>query len=375
MDLGQKSILIVFLLLCILSFSVFSYSYYEDFEYVTTFAVNGWNFNTFGGCTPSPPTSPFDFTTSYAGGTKAFGKNGTIAGCSWEIQKDSLFNNVTQLITLSFDYYINSKSLKSTTYNSFILSYGLRQADIRGRLYHNDSNVEISDTTGAICECNIDNYYNNTHRISLSYDRQNLFITLTIDGNGTNCTNIPVVSNTYVNGIWFAENAPSTSYYFYNFDNIQVDISDTNISGTAYAPCDVNTDCLSGKCEYSQCVLKLANEDCTGDSQCISSLCINGRCKKASLGQMVQESKTEQFGDDSATNNFISFILMVGLAGAVLLMGGVSSLGILLSIVVFVVSGFFFGIIGWLSPFILIGLVVAMLIVMVLVFMMRGQSG
>ena len=140
------------------------------------------------------------------------------------------------------------------------------------------------------------------------------------------------------------------------------------------SPCESNDECRSGKCQNGFCVLKLGREDCDFDIECLSGKCLNGKCTKPSAIQLLDASKTDQFGDDPKSNNFISLFIMVGISLTIILAGGVGGLAVIGSILFFIVSGFFFALIGWLSPFILIGMVVSVLIIFVFFMILKGSA-
>lgn len=131
------------------------------------------------------------------------------------------------------------------------------------------------------------------------------------------------------------------------------------------ASCEIDDDCDCRLCEYGFCVLRRARMDCvingtSRDDCCLSGDCSNGKCTKEGLWDSIESSKNQQFGDDVDTNNFISLFFIIGISGFLMyygnIIGGVFAL-YLLSI--------FFVIVGWLSPFILIGIIITGLIAVV----------
>jgi len=89
----------------------------------------------------------------------------------------------------------------------------------------------------------------------------------------------------------------------------------------------------------------------------------------------VNQVKDGAVGDDSVTNNIISFIVSIGLALLVaggLLYFGAGVLSLIAGGVVCVLSMFMFAQMGWLSPFILIGLIIVLILLVFFGIIMRG---
>jgi len=143
------------------------------------------------------------------------------------------------------------------------------------------------------------------------------------------------------------------------------------INGTG-AGCIQDSDCYTGNCEYGFCVLQGDNEECVNDNQCLSGECTNGKCAKASYWDRIDASKTQQYGNDSKTNNFIALFFMLGIPILFLIYG--AKTGIYGAIASFFVLSFFFTIVGWLSIFILFGIILVALVILVLGFMLSGDS-
>jgi hypothetical protein len=136
------------------------------------------------------------------------------------------------------------------------------------------------------------------------------------------------------------------------------------------SPCSSASDCIGNlQCVYKVCSKVGFNQPCTIDSECVSNDCVNGKCTKPTLWQGVDASKTEQFGDDTPTNNILSIILML-VIGAMIgyyinIWAGMMALFVL---------GIFFTMVGWLSGFILVGLFIVGVIAIVFGLMIAGQS-
>jgi len=143
-------------------------------------------------------------------------------------------------------------------------------------------------------------------------------------------------------------------------------------------PCTDNSQCFTGKCLYGKCMQKEESESCLNDYECISENCVDGLvCSKASLWQSLEGTKKELAGDDVNTNNLLAIILSVSLGGLIAMIAaraGSVALGGIGAIFGIMIGFIFFTMVGWLSPFILIGLVIVAVlgIVMLIVFGSRG---
>lgn len=140
-------------------------------------------------------------------------------------------------------------------------------------------------------------------------------------------------------------------------------------------PCNTNSECLTGLCEYHYCGLKSGNMPCTSDSQCISGECVNSRCTRADLWTMLDTSKTQQFGSGTSTNNFISLFLMIGIAIGMIILGKGSMGAMIASGASFIGLAIFFTLVGWLSPFIMIGAFIIMIIITILLVIIMRPGG
>ena len=125
--------------------------------------------------------------------------------------------------------------------------------------------------------------------------------------------------------------------------------------------CESDSDCAGNlKCEYGVCSLSGFNEECSTNAECLSGECVAGYCTKSGLWALLSASKTQQFGDDTHTNNFISLIIIISVASAV----GIY-LNIWGGIMVLFSLGIFFTLVGWLSAFILVGFFIVGIIALV----------
>jgi len=175
--------------------------------------------------------------------------------------------------------------------------------------------------------------------------------------------------------------------------NVSIAYKDTNVSTPAYffvdnfifrynevtngtgSGCSVNSDCESGKCQGGFCVLKSDGEPCISNSQCISGECTNDKCAKTPLWDKIDYLKDESYGDDSNSNNLIAILLMCFISGLLVVSvaqhGGGIFAGVI-GVLSFVTLAIFFTIVGWLSPFILLGIFFIGLVIIVLAFVIGG---
>lgn len=143
--------------------------------------------------------------------------------------------------------------------------------------------------------------------------------------------------------------------------------------GDLTTPCSENSDCNSGYCEYNTCQLKPSNYACNLDAECLSGNCLENKCTKPSLSDSLNQGKNSQFGSDSATGNIVSLFLIVGLTIVIIVGSGGSLAGIVVGGFTFVATSILFTILGWLSPFILLGVFIVLLFGIVVMVMLGGN--
>lgn len=136
--------------------------------------------------------------------------------------------------------------------------------------------------------------------------------------------------------------------------------------------CSVNEDCYTGLCENNICSLLPFKHECIANNQCLSGECNNGKCTNPDYWSRIDNAKTSIFGNTSSTNNFIALIFMFGLPALFLIYG--NALGKWLAIPSFLGLSIFFAIVGWLSPFLLVGFLVSGLVIASLIFLLGGGS-
>ena len=165
-------------------------------------------------------------------------------------------------------------------------------------------------------------------------------------------------------------------YSFVFFDDFAM-TTYTNLNETGDY-CNNNADCLSGLCEYNFCVLKVGRAECTSNSQCLSGVCSNEHCTDPDAWVKVEAVKTQLFGDSESSNNMIALVIIIGVPIMIVLAIASTvpeAIGIVIAMAILLmyVLAFFMTIIGWLSPFILLGFIMVALIGMALKFI--GSSG
>jgi len=376
----KKTIMLIILIL--LSFFVSAETYYTDFydsfDYSNAFSSHGWAYS--NGACGSPSELSIPITSIF--GTNAFGTNST-SGCGFGYQRSitkSFSNNFTDIVRINYDFYIQNDTVLSSGQPFSIVVYNSTIATL-GDLYfrHNSTGVSLYGYDGSsqtfLCHYSgLIMPYNISAVISI--DVLNHVINWQIN-NYMVCNAVSFsLQYTKFSRISLINYVDDLERVIVQTDNLIVSTSDVLLNNLSIAgePCESSNDCYTGKCEYGACVYKQVGVSCDYDSQCASGECKNGLCTKASLSQNLENAKNEQFGNDAKTNNIISLFFMIGVPAIIVIMSGGSALGILLSIGLFIVEGFLFTIMGWLSPFILIGIVVFALIIMVFAFMIKGQT-
>jgi len=142
--------------------------------------------------------------------------------------------------------------------------------------------------------------------------------------------------------------------------------------------CSLDWECYTGYCDYlHSCSRKSWRTPCVNDFECVSLKCSAGFCSKATLWQNVDASKDEGVGDDEATNNLISItvsIFMGLVVGFVLFKIGGGWVAAVGAGVVTLAMMFFFVIVSWLSPWILVANILVLAVVTAFVLTV-GTSG
>lgn len=135
-----------------------------------------------------------------------------------------------------------------------------------------------------------------------------------------------------------------------------------------------NALCASGKCSYGKCALLLNNEPCTTDVYCLSGSCNNGFCSNPGQWALINAGTKELFGGNSNDFLFVAIFVLIIIGGGIIIASGGNIWGIVLAGGFFFVGLMFFVVVGWVSPFFLIGGIILALILFVFSFM-ASQKG
>jgi hypothetical protein len=177
---------------------------------------------------------------------------------------------------------------------------------------------------------------------------------------------------------YYMSNCTSASAFDISGNLNQVPINQTtNTKSYTWAYCTSDSDCVSGFCSGGKCSPKNGGSSCSQNLECLSNLCNNGVCSDASFWTSIDATKTSFFGNDEATNDFISllisFVVFVAIFGAAIYLNMMGA-GLVIGGAAFMALSIFFTIVSWLSPFIIFG---EFLIIAVVVFLawLSGSRG
>ena len=95
------------------------------------------------------------------------------------------------------------------------------------------------------------------------------------------------------------------------------------------------------------------------------------------MSQLIEASKTEQFGNDAQTNNLIALFIMVGTTLVCIIAGtkgGHILAGVIAGLTLFLALGIMFTLMGWLSAFILFGIFMVLLVGIIFVVMISSGN-
>lgn len=153
-----------------------------------------------------------------------------------------------------------------------------------------------------------------------------------------------------------------------------------NLTGIPYLQvgerCQDNWECFTSFCNYlSQCAKKSFGAGCNSSIECVSGKCAGNKCTKASLWQNIDATKQEATPKDTNSDNMISLVICLVLAlavtaGMAYMGGGIYSL--LGGGVMFFIGLVFFTMVGWLSPFILVVAIIALVLIFAFIILIKS---
>lgn len=206
--------------------------------------------------------------------------------------------------------------------------------------------------------------------------------------NGTIYFNLPIITPSADNSnipdfaTWYIDGGEFCLDNYKLYSGILETAQQTQLNGTPYLQvgekCSVNWECFTGLCNYlGSCDKKGNRAACVNNFECLSGVCRNSFCTKPTLWQLTDTVKTDIVGSDTATNNLMSIVisLVISIIVAVMVFNmGAGIIGAAAGGMVFVLALFFFTMVGWLSPFILIGLIIVIILLIMLLFFL-GSGG
>ena len=151
-------------------------------------------------------------------------------------------------------------------------------------------------------------------------------------------------------------------------------VSGDLVNTTGY-PCTSDDQCFSGYCINGVCEPAPEGYECNLDSQCLSGLCLNHKCTRPSLWQLTNQSKKEMWGDDAHTNNLLSIIFAIVLSGMIIFGGRGHIFSIVLAGGAFYACVIFFGLVGWLSKWLVFVLFVIPIFIAIALMILFGRMG
>jgi hypothetical protein len=137
--------------------------------------------------------------------------------------------------------------------------------------------------------------------------------------------------------------------------------------------------CASGYIQLGLCTLRPGGHTCSSGPQCLSGVCSNGRCNNPSGWAWLDNLKKLLLGDDSNTNNLLalslSFILAMAVAIVLAVYTKALEIAAILGGCAFMGGIIFFTIVGYLSPFILLGIIIISGLIITLTIILGHKGG
>lgn len=155
-------------------------------------------------------------------------------------------------------------------------------------------------------------------------------------------------------------------------EDCNISATPTNTTGDS---CNEDIDCTFGGCFYGFCDLLSGGSICDYDDDCLSDDCSNNVCTKSTWWESIDNTKDKNAGDDVNTNNMLAIIITLLISSIIVIVvskTGAGGLGAVAGGITFLVLAIFFTIVGWLSAFIMFGIVLLLLVALVIGVMMGG---
>lgn len=371
----------------------FTEMFYDDFStYSTAYTSNGWSGIQQTGTPCNTPPNPSNF--SLIGDTNGFNQGfgsylGATTPCQTNLGKNSIYSNTTNnRIILNFTAIVSSRNENSSnTYgvafsNTYLsstwgLSFEIKQDDLSMRVVMNKGTANTCWIKDALIH-NVSSFF------TIDWDRTNSVVTVYKNNQATNCSLWPVnsdVNSAVQRGITLIETqAAGTLIRMKGISKVRV-LQLTSVAGSTTSsypvlyPCTNNTQCDTGYCNGGICEYLPTYYDCTTNSQCLSGSCVNGKCTNAGMWNSVSYTFDKMAGNSPDDHNFISLIIMIIVAIAATI-GGTSihqtGIGAIVGVMLFFMVGFFFASVGWLSAWIIFGMVFLIIVSIVLLIFVKS---
>lgn len=382
---GVLSFLLFCFAFCVLFVPQFAESgviFQDDFDYTgSPFTANGWTYSN-GACgAGSEPNHPINGT--FSGG--AWGINTSVSGCAFSYTRKisrTLPNNITSG-TMSIEYDFEVYNTSNPLQTPFIVSIGNTTSNLDFSFYQSYTgtlaykSIFVDAGNGANCTLAQGYSQNDTRgHLYLYVDMSTKKYSVFVNGSAAGCENVAFSTGmTRINAMSLSQQVAASAMARLYVDNLVISLDAEIVSGLLplYAPCNSDAECATGKCDYGTCIQKSGGYSCVSNIECISGSCVNGICKNAGIADQLNAVKDETFGEGTL-NSSIAAILITVLVTVLIVMSGRNFIAVILALVVFVVLIFVFTLIGWLSPFIVIGLIVALALGAIVFWLFKGNS-
>jgi hypothetical protein len=379
----KKIILIPIFLSLLCSFISAGNIFTENFNYLDSFENhNGWNYASSGCDIFYDYTIVNPYYDIYGGNKRGFALNSTVLCGTQRYINANFSGNVivnSGELEIKNNFFLGYDGAKANEPLIIGLSREMGYLDLIQFKFLNFTTQCINNQGCTICNMTAAlygvNLSNGQSDIQIDFSTLNYIWTITDkDGNLYSCNGIVGNNSIYFGGIRLLQQMTFGEYLEAGFTSLDIDTTFDN--ATLFGvdkPCTSDSECISGKCIMGYCAAKMGGEACLNDYECLSGFCTNGVCERASLWQNIDSAKDSVAGDDTNTNNLVSLIIIVILT-IIPIVYGRNVLSVVVGMGVFFCLTLFFTIVGWLSPFILVGCIITLLVGIVLIFMLGGSS-